>query len=260
MLRPRILTISNQKGGVGKTTTTVNLGAALCERGRRVLIVDTDPQANATSGLGYPAGSFERSVYDVLVLGQPLPDTILPVPSVPGLSLVPASLALAGAELELADLARREYRLRYALEAIAGYDYVLIDSPPSLALITVNCLVAADAMLIPLQCEYYALEGLSLLTHTHGLITQELNPGLELAGIVMTLFDPRTLLSAQVVAEVRRRFPEQTFATLIPRTVRLSEAPSHGLPITLYDPSGRGSTSYRALADELLARDALVAA
>ncbi|HVA20538.1 MAG TPA: ParA family protein [Candidatus Micrarchaeia archaeon] len=260
MARPRILTVCNQKGGVGKTTTAINLGAALCERGRRVLLVDTDPQANATSGLGYPSRTVERSVYDVLVLGQPLADVIVPVERVPGLALAPASLALAGAELELADLARREFRLRYALEAVADYDYVLVDSPPSLALITVNCLVAADAMLIPLQCEYYALEGLSLLTHTHGLITQDLNPSLEMAGIVMTLFDPRTLLSAQVVAEVRRRFPDQTFSTIIPRTVRLSEAPSHGLPITLYDPSGRGSASYRALAAELLARDALVAA
>ena len=255
-----MLTVCNQKGGVGKTTTAVNLGAALCERGRRVLLVDTDPQANATSGLGYPSGTVDRSVYDVLVLGQPIGDVLLGVPAVPGLALAPASLALAGAELELADLARREYRLRYALEGVEGFDYVLVDSPPSLALITVNCLVAADAMLIPLQCEYYALEGLSLLTHTHGLVTQELNPQLDLAGIVMTLFDPRTLLSGQVVAEVRRRFPDQTFATVIPRSVRVSEAPSHGLPITVYDPTGRGSASYRALADELLTRDALVAA
>ncbi len=256
----RVLAICNQKGGVGKTTTAVNLAAALVERGRRVLLVDVDPQSNASSGLGLTLGPSDPSIYDVIVLGQPINDILQRPPHMDGLDVAPATLSLAGAELELADLARREYRLRYALEGLHGYDYILLDSPPSLALLTINCLVAAHAMLIPLQCEYYALEGLSLLTHTHHLVRQELNPSLTIAGIVMTLFDSRTLLSAQVVTEVRQRFPAEVFSTLIPRTVRLSEAPSHGLPVTLYDPDGKGAQAYRALAAELLARDALVAA
>ncbi|MGH7641329.1 MAG: ParA family protein [Candidatus Dormibacteria bacterium] len=260
MSRPHVIAVCNQKGGVGKTTTALSLGAALTERELRVLLVDCDPQGNATSGLGVRPSELDQSIYDVVVLGRPLLEVALPVADVPGLTLVPSNVALAGSELELAELPLRESRLRLALDGIDQFDYVLLDTPPSLGLLTVNCLVAADSLLIPLQCEYYALEGLSLLTQTHAMVRQSLNPSLSLAGIVLTLFDPRTLLSAQVVSEVRRRFSEQTFDTVIPRSVRLSEAPSHGVPITVYEPSGRAATAYRALAEELLARTAPVAA
>jgi chromosome partitioning protein len=260
MSRPRVITISNQKGGVGKTTTAINLGAALSERGLRVLLIDCDPQANATSGLGVNSKELEASIYDVVVLGRPLLEIAVPIEHVPGLTLVPSTVGLAGAELELAELPLRESRLRLALDGLSDFDYVLLDTPPSLGLLTVNCLVAADALLIPLQCEYYALEGLTLLTHTQSLVRQSLNPSLRLAGIVLTLFDQRTVLSSQVVAEVRRQFGDQAFTTVIPRSVRVSEAPSHGIPITQYDPSGRGASAYRALAEELVNRDSRVAA
>ena len=260
MSRPRVITISNQKGGVGKTTTAINLGAALSERGLRVLLIDCDPQANATSGLGVNSKELEASIYDVVVLGRPLLEIAVPIEHVPGLTLVPSTVGLAGAELELAELPLRESRLRLALDGLSDFDYVLLDTPPSLGLLTVNCLVAADALLIPLQCEYYALEGLTLLTHTQSLVRQSLNPSLRLAGIVLTLFDQRTVLSSQVVADVRRQFGDQAFTTVIPRSVRVSEAPSHGIPITQYDPSGRGASAYRALAEELVNRDSRVAA
>ena len=260
MSRPRVITVCNQKGGVGKTTTAVSLGAALAERGLRVLLVDCDPQGNATSGLGVRPADLSNSIYDVIVLGQPLLEVAVKIGEVPGLTLVPSNVSLAGSELELAELPLRESRLKLALDGLEDYDYVLLDTPPSLGLLTVNCLVAADSLLIPLQCEYYALEGLSSLTQTQALVRQSLNHALTLAGIVLTLFAPRTILSAQVVSEVRRRFGDQAFTTVIPRSVRLSEAPSHGLPITLYEPTGRAAAAYRALADELLARTAPVAA
>jgi len=260
MSRPRVITVCNQKGGVGKTTTAVSLGAALAERCLRVLLVDCDPQGNATSGLGVRPGGLISSIYDVIVLGQPLLEVAVRIDEVPGLTLVPSNVSLAGSELELAELPLRESRLRLALDGLQDFDYVLLDTPPSLGLLTVNCLVAADSLLIPLQCEYYALEGLSLLTQTQSLVRQSLNPALTLAGIVLTLFDPRTILSSQVVSEVRRQFGDQAFTTVIPRSVRLSEAPSHGLPITLYDPAGRAAAAYRSLAEELLARTAPVAA
>lgn len=260
MSRPRIITICNQKGGVGKTTTAINLGATLAERGMRVLLIDSDPQANATSGLGVDPKGLDASIYDVVVLGRPLQEVALPVDQVAGMTLVPATVELAGAELELAELPLRESRLRLALDGLRDYDFVLVDTPPSLGLLTVNCLVAADRMLIPLQCEYFALEGLTLLTRTQSMVRQSLNPGLSLAGIVLTLFDPRTVLSSQVVAEVRREYGEQAFSTVIPRSVRLSEAPSHGLPITLYEPNGRGALAYRALAEEVVLRSTKVAA
>ncbi len=260
MSSPRIIAISNQKGGVGKTTTAINLGAALSERGLRVLLIDCDPQANATSGLGVNSKALEASIYDVVVLGRPLLEIAIALEHVPGMTLIPSTVGLAGAELELAELPLRESRLRLALDGVADFDYVLLDTPPSLGLLTVNCLVAADAMLIPLQCEYYALEGLTLLTHTQSLVRQALNPSLRLEGIVLTLFDPRTVLSSQVVAEVRRQFGDQAYETVVPRSVRLSEAPSHGIPITQYDPTGRGAVAYRALAEELVTRNSPVAA
>ena len=248
----RIIAVANQKGGVGKTTTTINLGAALADLGHRVLLVDCDPQANATSGLGIAADDVAASIYDVVVLGRPLADARIPT-QVPNLDLVPSTIALAGAEIELVGLARREMRLRYALEALDGHsdDYLLLDCPPSLGLLTVNAVVAAHSLLVPIQCEYYALEGLGLITHTLDLLRRELNPALVVEGVVLTLHDPRLTLSSQVVEEVRKRFPEETMDTIVPRNVRLSEAPSHGLPISRYDPTCKGAVAYGLLAREL---------
>jgi chromosome partitioning protein len=248
----RIIAVANQKGGVGKTTTTINLGAALADLGHRVLLVDCDPQANATSGLGIAADDVAASIYDVVVLGRPLADARIPT-RVPNLDLIPSTIALAGAEIELVGLARREMRLRYALEALDGHsdDYLLLDCPPSLGLLTVNAVVAAHSLLVPIQCEYYALEGLGLITHTLDLLRRELNPALVVEGIVLTLHDPRLTLSTQVVEEVRRRFPEETMNTVVPRNVRLSEAPSHGLPISRYDPTCKGAVAYGLVAREL---------
>jgi len=251
----RIIAVANQKGGVGKTTTTINLGAALADLGHRVLIVDCDPQANATSGLGVTLDDGMASIYDVVVLGRPLSDARIPT-LVPNLDLIPSTISLAGAEIELVGLARREMRLRYALEGLDGHsdDYLLVDCPPSLGLLTVNAVVAAHSLLVPIQCEYYALEGLGLITHTLDLLRRQLNPTLAVEGIVLTLHDPRLTLSTQVVAEVRRRFPTETLDTVIPRNVRLSEAPSHGLPISRYDPTCKGAAAYARLAAEIQAR------
>lgn len=250
----RIIAIANQKGGVGKTTTTVNLGTALADMGRRVLIIDGDPQASATSGLGVYHDPDRVSVYDVVVLGRSLAEARMPT-AIPNLDLIPSDISLAGSEIELVGLPRREQRLKYALGALGeGDDYVLIDCPPSLGLLTVNAVVAANSLLVPLQCEYYALEGLGLLTHTIALLRRELNPDLHLEGIVLTLFDPRLTLATQVVEEVRQRFSSETFDTIIPRNVRLSEAPSHGLPISRYDPGCRGALAYGQLAAEVDAR------
>ena len=251
---PRIIAVANQKGGVGKTTTTINVGTSLADLGERVLIVDCDPQSNATSGLGVDRPDGGLSTYDVLVLGQPVREARTAT-QVPNLDIVPSDVALAGSEIELVGLPRRELRLHYALEGLEdAYDYILLDCPPSLGLLTVNAVVAAHSLLVPLQCEFYALAGLTLLTHTIDLLRRELNPSLEIEGIVMTLHDPRLTLSNQVIEDVRRRFPAETFATLIPRNVRLSEAPSYGLPISRYDPGCRGAVAYRELAVELRGR------
>jgi chromosome partitioning protein len=248
------IVFTNQKGGVGKTTTAVNVAAYLAARGRRVLLVDMDPQSNATSAVGCePAG--DGGVYAALIDGRPLRDTVIPT-STESLCLVPASAALAGAEVELVPMLQREFRLRRALDPLRGeYDYLLIDCPPSLGLLTINALVAADEVIVPVQCEYLALEGLGRLARTLELVRQNLNPGLRLRGLVMTMYDARTNLAQQVVDEVRRHFP-QTFRSVIPRNVRLSEAPSHGLTILQYDALSRGARAYAALADELLARTA----
>jgi chromosome partitioning protein len=251
---PRIFAVANQKGGVGKTTTAVNLAAALAEMGRSVLLIDMDPQANATSGLGVDRAALEASIYDTVVLGRHLADARIST-LVPGLDLIPSDIALAGSEIELVGLPRREQRLRYALDAMdPDDDYVFIDCPPSLGLLTVNAVVAVQALLVPIQCEFYALEGLGLLTHTVALLRRELNPALTIGGIVMTLFDGRLALAHQVVDEVAARFGEELLRPVIPRNVRLSEAPSHGMPVTVYDPGCRGSVAYRQLAANFDAR------
>ena len=246
---------ANQKGGVGKTTTVVNLGSYLALAGERVLIIDLDPQGNATSGLGFDRGSIDRSVYDAVVDGADFRELILAGP-VDRLDVVPSAIALAGAELELAPVEGRERRLARQLSEITSqYDYVLIDCPPALGLLTVNALTAADSVLIPLQCEYYALEGLTQLLATLDLVRDHLNPGLTIAGIVLTMYDGRTNLSADVAAEARRHLDGLVFETVVPRSVRLSEAPSHGVPIQRYSPDSPGALAYAALADELRRRD-----
>ena len=250
---------ANQKGGVGKTTTVVNLGSYLAAAGERVLVVDLDPQGNATSGLGLDRNAIERSVYDAVIDGVGLGELTVAGP-IDGLDVIPSAVALAGAEVELTPVEGRERRLRRLLvEVTDRYDYLLIDCPPSLGLLTVNALTAAESVLIPLQCEYYALEGLTQLLATLDLVRDHLNPTLVLKGVVLTMFDGRTKLSSDVTTEVRRYLGPRVFDTVIPRNVRLSEAPSHGLPITRYAPESTGALAYAALAAELRARDGHVA-
>ena len=251
---------ANQKGGVGKTTTVVNLGSYLAVAGERVLVIDLDPQGNATSGLGLDRYSIERSIYDAIVDGVPLSDLIVSGP-IDGLDVIPSAIALAGAEVELAPVEARERRLRRLLTEIRDrYDYLIIDCPPSLGLLTVNALTAADSVLVPLQCEYYALEGLTQLLATLDLIRDHLNPELAMKGVVLTMFDGRTKLSSDVATEVRRHLGSRVFKTVIPRNVRLAEAPSHGMPITRYSPESSGAKAYAALAAELRIRDGRIAA
>ncbi len=248
---PRVFAVANQKGGVGKTTTTVNLGAALADLGRRVLVVDLDPQANATSGLGVQARNFDVSMYDVLLHEVPLEDCIEPT-NIKNLFIAPATIDLAGAEIELVPTFSRELRLRRALETVRGeFEYVLMDCPPSLGLITVNGLAAATEVLVPIQCEYYALEGLSQLLRNVDLVRANLNSALVVSTIVLTMYDARTNLADQVVQQVRSYFGSAVCKTVIPRSVRVSEAPSFGQPVTLHDPSSRGAIAYRELAKEV---------
>jgi chromosome partitioning protein len=248
---PRVIAIANQKGGVGKTTTTVNLGAALAEQGYRVLVVDLDPQGNATTGLGVEARNFEYSMYDVIMRDQPLEDCIEPT-SVKNLFVAPATIDLAGVEIELVPAFSRELKLKRAVDSVVDdFDFVLIDCPPSLGLITVNGLAAAAEVLVPIQCEYYALEGLTQLLRNVHLVSTNLNATLEVTTIVLTMFDARTRLSVDVANEVREHFSERVCRVMIPRTVRLSEAPSFGQPITVFDPASRGAVAYRELAKEV---------
>ncbi len=251
----RVIAVANQKGGVGKSTTAVSLGAALAELGYRVLVVDLDPQGNASTGLGIRHERREVTVYDVLAAEAPVEGAVVATP-IEGLDAIPSTIDLAGAEIELVSQFSRELRLRRALEPLKDgvYDFVLLDCPPSLGLLTVNALAAADELIVPIQCEYYALEGLGQLLRNVRLVQQNVNPGLRLTGIVLTMYDPRTKLSEQVVEEVRRFFGDRVYETVIPRTVRLSEAPGFGQPITVYDPRSRGAESYRALAREVAAR------
>ena len=245
----RVISIANQKGGVGKTTTAVNLSACLAQKGKRVLLIDTDPQGNATSGLGIESHT-EKSVYNVLVDDMDIKETILST-MIKKLEICPANINLAGAEIELVSMVSRENRLKDAVDTIRDeYDYILIDCPPSLGLITLNAFTASDSVLVPIQCEYYALEGLGQLINTIKLVQKHLNPDLVIEGVILTMFDARTNLSTQVSREVEKYFGNKVFQTIIPRNIRLSEAPSHGLPITLYDNESKGAETYKKLANE----------
>ena len=244
----KIIAVVNQKGGVGKTTTAVNLTAALTDLGKRVLLCDFDPQANATSGLGVDKRKLHTSVYDVVVGDTPVTQAI--VHTKYG-DVLPATADLAGAAVELLAIERPQYQLTDALKAVAdSYDLILIDCPPSLEMLTLNALAAADGILVPVQCEYYALEGLTDLMNTLRLIKKRINPNLEIFGVVLTMFDGRTNFSTQVAQEVRKHFPGKVFATVVPRNVRLAEAPSHGLPVTVYDRLSKGAMAYKAMAEE----------
>jgi len=248
---PRILAVANQKGGVGKTTTAVNLGAALAELGYRVLVIDLDPQGNATTGLGINSRNLEATIYDVILHDVPMEDAIEPT-SLRNLFVVPATIHLAGAEIELVPVFSRELRLRRAVEQVTDdFDFIMIDCPPSLGLLTVNGLAAATEVVVPIQCEYYALEGLGQLLRNVNLVQTNLNPRLEVTTIVLTMYDARTRLAEQVVREVRQHFGARVCRHMVPRTVRLSEAPSFGQPIILFDSSSRGATAYRELAKEV---------
>lgn len=250
----KIIAIINQKGGVGKSTTAINLGAALGEMGKQVLLVDLDPQGNCSSGLGVEKSLIQQCIYDVLLNDVPLEEVIIP-DIAEGLDIAPATINLAGAEVELVSEMARENRLKDAVGSMRGkYDFILIDCPPSLGLLTVNALVAADKLLIPIQCEFYALEGVTKLLESMKRVKSRLNPTLDIYGILLTMYDSRTTLSKQVVDEVREYFGRLVFTTPIPRTVKLSEAPSFGQPITQYDPKGRGALSYIELAKEVIAR------
>jgi chromosome partitioning protein len=251
----KTIAIANQKGGVGKTTTAVNLAAVFAGGGLSVLLVDADPQGNATSGLGIPRGTFRKSIYHCLVLGDAIKDTVIQT-EIANLDVLPANKDLAGAEIELVDVEQRESRLRQALEALDGtYEYIIIDCPPSLGLLTLNALTAAKSLLVPIQCEYYALEGVTELFDTLARIRRLHNPNLTIEGLLLTMYDERTNLSSAVASDLRDFYGQQVFETVIPRNVRLAEAPSYGKPITLYDGHSKGAEAYFQLAKEIIAHD-----
>ncbi len=249
----KAIAIFNQKGGVGKTTTNINLAACLALKGKKVLILDIDPQGNTTSGMGINKKGLENTMYEVLINDKVKPRDAIMKTSVKNLDIIPASVQLAGAEIELVQLESREKRLKKSIDLIKDeYDYIFIDCPPSLGLLTINSLTAVDSVLIPIQCEFYALEGVSQLMSTIELVKQNLNKNLEIQGVILSMFDGRTNLSIQVVEEVKKYFREKVYTTVIPRNVRLAEAPSFGLPITAYDPKSKGAEAYRDFADEFL--------
>ena len=248
----KIIAVANQKGGVGKTTTSISLSAALAEKKKSVLLVDCDPQGNATSGFGIDKSALEKSVYDILIEDMPIDQVVMDTEY--GVRVVPSVIDLAGAEVELVDLPDKQYRLKKALDAVRNYfDFIIIDCPPSLGHITLNALAAADSVLLPLQCEFYALEGLTQLMSTIQLVQEQINENLEVEGLLLTMYDGRTRLSIQVEEEVRSHFADKVYETKIPRNVRLSEAPSYGQPIFAYDPQSKGALAYMSLAEEVLA-------
>ena len=251
----RIIAIANQKGGVGKTTTAINLSACLAEAGKKVLTIDLDPQGNTTRGLGVNKNEQEKTTYELLI-GQNSIEECLLKEVLPGLDVLPSNVNLSGAEIELIGIRQKEFILKKEIDKVRdNYDFVIIDCPPSLNMLTVNAMTTADTVLVPIQCEYYALEGLSQLIHTINLVKQRLNPNLELEGVVFTMYDARTNLSLQVVENVKSNLKNTVYKTIIPRNVRLAEAPSHGMPITLYDSRSAGAESYRLLAEEVIQRD-----
>lgn len=248
----RIIAIANQKGGVGKTTTTINLSACLAEKDKKVLVVDADPQGNTTSGLGIDKNSLENSIYQLIIGECTISEALIPN-IYENLDLIPSNINLSGAEIELIGIEQKEYLLRDEINKVSdNYDFIIIDCPPSLNILTVNAMTTASTILVPIQCEYYALEGLSQLIHTINLVKDRLNPFLEIEGVVFTMYDARTNLSLQVVENVKDYLAQRVYKTIIPRNVRLAEAPSHGLPINLYDSKSAGADAYRNLADEVI--------
>ena len=251
----RVIAIANQKGGVGKTTTTINLSACLAERNRRVLVIDIDPQGNTTSGLGINKNELDNTIYQMLIGECSLEECLIKT-NIENLDILPSNVNLAGAEIELIGIKDREYILKAHVETIKdNYDYIIIDCPPSLSTLTVNAMTTADTVLVPIQCEFYALEGLTQLMHTINLVKKRLNPSLEMEGVVFTMFDARTNLSLQVVENVKENLKQNIYKTIIPRNVRLAEAPSHGLPINIYDSKSAGADGYRQLANEVIEND-----
>ena len=250
----RVIAIANQKGGVGKTTTSVNLAASLAEKGKKVLVIDTDPQGNTTSGFGLDKNEVENTIYE-LMIGECDTKEAIQKNVVDGVDIIPSNVNLAAVEIELIDTEKKEYILRDAISKVKdNYDFIIIDCPPSLSMLTVNAMTTANTVLVPIQCEYYALEGLSQLVHTVNLVKERLNPELEMEGVVFTMFDSRTNLSLQVVENVKEHIQENVYKTIIPRNIRLAEAPSYGMPINLYETKSAGAEAYRLLADEVIAR------